>query len=75
MQFATPFYPQFCGKQLTVQLCIERYAANDDIQGCGRCLVANWKSYVLAADLEITLRLFNIAMENCPFIDGLPITK
>ena len=75
MQFATPFYPQFCGKQLTVQLCIERYAANDDIQDVADVWWQIGKNYVLAADLEITLRLFNIAMENCPFIDRLPITK
>jgi hypothetical protein len=24
-------------------------------------------------DIHITIWLFNIAMENCPFIDGLPI--
>ena len=27
----------------------------------------------LASTPHITLWLFNIAMENCPFIDGLPI--
>jgi hypothetical protein len=29
--------------------------------------VTKWWSY------NITIWLFNIAMENCPFVDGLPI--
>ena len=36
---------------------------------------ATWKAEVVNVDLRSTLWLFNIAMENGPFIDGLPINS
>ena len=59
MQFATPFYPH-------------SFVANSS-----RYMADVWwqigHSYVLAADLGFTLSQSNIAMENGPLINDLPI--
>jgi hypothetical protein len=46
-----------------------------EIVKCGEKLTqgSSWQSYHPKKTLVYTLWLFNIAMENCPFIDGLPI--
>ena len=51
-----------CGK---TQLCMVPMDHRNDLRRCPELGVPPWRI--------VTLWLFNIAMENGPFIDGLPI--